>query len=219
MTFKYVLAACLSVATMAAHAAPITVQFQGVVDSDEAFGFAAGTPVSGQFQYDTADAPFVGPFEFPDPPATLAQYFLNPLDSFRLRVGANDEFHFTRTAISVVDNQLASMEDGQFLEGYGFSHGSVGYEDGVMYLSMVGPSTMRSDATLPTSYVFSEYTHIFGGFAKTTDFGASSLRYSVTSISAVPEASAGWMALAGLGSLALATRVRRRACRLNREAS
>lgn len=201
-----ILAASLFLASAVSQAAPLTVSFQGEVESDDAFGFAAGTPLTGQFAYDTSAEPLFGPIEIPDAGSRVAAYLL---DAFQLRVGGQ-QINVGMTRINTVDNIAPSMEDGQFLEGYGFTHDGASYAGGTVYLNLVGPSTLRSDTSLPASYAFADYTYMLGGLSKTSDFGAPSLRFTLTSISAVPEPSVWGLMLAGATALALGTRGRRR---------
>jgi hypothetical protein len=204
-SIQRILAASLFFASAVAQAAPVTVFFQGEVEADEAFGFAAGTQLSGQFAYDTAAEPLFGPIEMPETGSLLASYML---DSFQIQVGGQ-QINVDMTRINTVDNVDPSMEDGQFLEGYGFTHDGTSHAEGVVYLNLVGPSTLRSDAALPTSYAFSDYTYMLGDVSKTSEFGAPSLRFTLTSISAVPEPSGWLLMLVGTTALALGTRVRR----------
>jgi hypothetical protein len=188
------------VCSVAAQAAPVVVRFAGVVHSDSAFGFDVGTPVSGQFGYDTTQPPDLPTVELPDTGARMTSYLLGSQVPFTLTVGSA-HFQALFTQLTLLNSEPhGDAVDVLSVEAFGTKRGDTVYEKGLLTLGLVADKDAETSigSTLPTSINAGEFTYLMGSLAPTSDVGAPVLWYSITSISAVPEPSTMAAALVGL---------------------
>lgn len=191
----------LALACMAsvAQAAIVTETFTAeVVDHSTVDWAQIGARFTGRFSYDTEAPIAFGPVPFPDGPLITAYDAL----SMTLDFGGGRTLAAGGVRMLVIES---TQEKGISFNAGRIRMGETLYERSELSLILSGPQTGEIQTALPSSMTLSDYPlQAYGGLLlDVLDSGnPAGFSYQVTSLSPVPEVSAGWLALVGLACVA-----------------
>lgn len=206
MKFTRIACAALALAaSAAAQAAPVTVQFAGILDSSDVPGYEAGIEVTGQFSYDTDTLPAADP-EFLADGFSLATYAISAPGSLLLNIGG-DVLSFSGLNVAILDNDgtgeggeaLSILAEGMTLGGLPGA-GAVAL---TFLTSGANPDTLS--LTLPASLELADFDLPFmaasGSYFTDLSANGKTAAFTMTSLTttAVPEPTTALTMLLGVG--------------------
>lgn len=201
-------------ASSAAFAVPVTIQFSGALANSGIDGYTSGTPLTGQISYDTNTLPAVS---FPlGQGVTLTTYSVTQPNAFQMQVGGNLITN-NQLTVSILDNGGGTASG----EAISFEVDNVSFNGepstGYVLLTLQGAGTQhvltgqlpavinQNDFNSPGAPISGTLFSSTDASAKTADINVANL----TTVSAVPETSSAVAMLAGLIALGGLMRQRR----------
>lgn len=193
MKHAYLACAAALLATGAVHAEQVAFRFTGVITNSGAFNVPVGAEASAIVSYDTDTAPSgnTGPFGHPGAMKQLVSFDLTGKGSLAADLGGKPLTTDTM-AVSMIDSLESLKFERLGISGAGIKLDGQAYDKAyfVINLDSTGPGDVLN-AVLPASISLtdfqSDYPFSFGALYMGDGQDSSTLVFSLTSITAVPE--------------------------------
>jgi hypothetical protein len=215
------IACALALAVSAvAQAAPVTVQFSGLVDTSDVAGYDVDSEISGQFTYDTDAASLMDPQALGDG-FSIVTYGVNAPDALTFNIGG-DVLSFSNLGIAIFDSvgeveggeSFSILADVMTLNGVPGSPGAV-----MLTFNTSGTNPDVLSLALPSSLNLADFDSPFaaatGSFLTDLTSNGQSVSFNITSLTttAVPEPGSALTMLLGFGLMGGLVHRRRSAAR------